>query len=126
MAKIGTGKQSVKQEITKALAHEIQAASGPIDFASLYDKVDAEKIDKVRHATVTAAQVREIIEGTFDGGKTEVAVATVCDMVNIIYDLKKDGDVDHRVQNASVRSAGIAGKKYKITTINGNAYFVKA
>jgi len=126
MAKIGNGKKHVKQEITKTMAAEIKAQSGPIDFASLYDKVDQEKVDRVSHASVSAAQIREVIDGVFEGGKSEVAVATIRDMVDIVYDLKKVGDVDHRVQNSSVRSAGEAGKKYTITTINGNAYFVKA
>jgi hypothetical protein len=122
MAKIGNGKRHVKQEITKALTADIKTSSGPIDFAALYDKVDAEKVERVRHASVSAEQIREVIDGTFEGGKTEVAVATVCDMVNIVYDLAKE----HHVQNSSVRSAGTAGKKYKIVTINTNAYFIKA
>lgn len=125
MSKIGTGKKNVKQETTSKLTDEVKAMNGIIDFVALYDKVDHEKVTREKRAEVSAEQIREIINGVFEGGKREVAVATIVDMVDIVYDLKKIGDVDHRVQNASVRSAGIAGKKYKITTIGGNAYFVK-
>lgn len=125
MAKIGEGKKSnVKQETNAKIAAEI--GSGPIDFAALYDKVDKEKVEKVKNALVSAEQIREIIDGVFESGKTEVAVSTIRDMVDIVHGLKKDGDVDTRVQNSSVRSAGTAGKKYKIVTIGTNAYFVKA
>jgi len=121
MAKIGKGNQSVKQEKTMELTAEIKAQGGNVNFADLYDKIDAEKVIKTSRAGVSAEQVREIIDGVFDSGKTEVAVATVRDMVDIVYNLDKD----HKAQNSSVRSAGTAGKKYKIQTISGNAYFVK-
>ena len=46
--------------------------------------------------------------------------------MNNIHGLKKEGDVDNRVQNASIRSAGEAGGKYIITKdAAGSAVFVK-
>lgn len=123
MAKIGSGKKpSAKQEIKTELTAEIKAQGGNINFADLYDKIDAEKVVRVSKAGVSAEQVREIIDGVFESGKTEVAVATIRDMVDIVYNLDKE----HAAQNSSVRSAGTAGKKYKIVNIGTNAYFVKA
>jgi hypothetical protein len=131
MAKVGTGTQSaskasVRKETIAAAAASI-SADGPIDYVSLYNKVDELQTKSVgKHAEVNAAQIRKIINGLFAGGKTEVAVAKVCMVVDIAFGLKKDDatGIDNRVANASVRSAGKAEGKYKIVSVNGAATFM--
>jgi len=130
MAKIGTGSSKTGEgtEAPTAVSTKIvipKTSSGQIDYAALYDKVDVEKVTRAAHAAVSAEQIREVIDGLFDSGKKEIAVATVCDMVNVLHNLEKTDEADTRVQNSSVRSAGTSAKKYRIVTIGVNAFFQK-
>jgi hypothetical protein len=118
-------KASKKANVVNGLKETI-TVGGNIDYAAIYDQIDAEKTTKVKRDTATADQIREVIDGLFASGKTEVAVATVVDVVNISFGLTKvDKEHDNTVQNSSVRSAGEAGGKYKIHTIQNVALFRK-
>lgn len=130
MAKVGEGRGAAKNAEAKKNTQPVEVArdgAGNIDYVALYEKIDAEKATKgaKNSAGVTAVQIREVIDGLFSAGKEEVKVAAVEAMVNNIYGLKKEGEVDTRVQNASIRSAGTAGGKYLIDSTSGTALFKK-
>jgi len=119
MAKIGDGTNN------ESNVDQNDVAGGQIDYIALYNRLDVEKTTRVSRTTVTAGQIREVIDGLFEGGMDEIAVATVRDMVDAIYHLEKTDDADTRIQNSSVRSAGTSGKKYVIVNIGTSAYFQK-
>lgn len=130
MAKIAEGRGAAKNVESKKTTQPVEVPkndNGTIDYVALYNKIDAEKTTKTakNSSGVGAAQIREVIDGLFGAGKDEVKVATVEAMVNNIHGLKKEGDVDNRVQNASIRSAGEAGGKYIIDSTSGVALFKK-
>jgi hypothetical protein len=95
------------------------------DLAALYDQIDAERqVKSGGHTPITAEQIREVRDALFEAGKTEISVATLCQLIDKKYGLEKTEDADTRVQNSSVRSAAGSGD-YEIKTINNSAFIVK-
>jgi len=121
MATIKKGKQTTESKVEQTTA---AAGEDPktMSIEDLFNLVEAKGTRAKGNAVVSAAKVREYADELFNSGKTSVPVAMLVHAINLKHGLSsKDG-----IQNASVRSAVIAGGVYKIETIDNQAIIVKA
>jgi hypothetical protein len=120
MPTVKKGKQTVESKVDNAVAAEGQDPKN-MSIEELFNYVEAQGTRTRGNAAVSAETIRGYIDQLFESGKDKVPVALLVHTINTKHELtSKTG-----VQNASVRSAAIAGGKYKIETVDGQAIIVK-